>query len=181
MANLEKFKATIGGGVRPNQFKVEITPPSIITASSALTEKFTVLCHSASLPSSAIGQATAFHRGRPIPLGGERVFQPWTIVVYNDTTFSLRSMFERWSDSINYYDTAAGETNPEMYKTDRCFVTQLDRNGASLKQYQIMGIFPLEIGDIPLSWAQNDVIEEFAVTFAVERIEPFPNGSVINL
>jgi len=165
MANLESFKARIGGGVRPNQFSVEITGAPVTFTG------LDFLCHAASLPGSTIGQAPVFHRGRVIPLAGERTFNPWNITIYADQALAIRSQFEVWSNLMNDYANASGETDPNSYKA-QAIVTQLDRNDLVVKTYNIVGIFPVDISEIQLAWQQNDTVEEFTVTFAVERVDP---------
>ncbi len=178
MADLEKFKKTIGGGIRPNQFRVSlVNSPSIV----GLTPDFSFLCHAASLPGSTIGQAPTFHRGRMIPLAGERTFDPWSIVVYADQDMNVRRSFEKWGHFINNYRDNTGETNPDRgtggYKGE--FVVELLRRNdtssdlSTLSTYNIRGMFPINISEMQLSWQQNDVVGEFSVTFAVEDVIPW--------
>lgn len=168
MPNLEAFKSQIRGGVRPNQFDVEIDSSPMGGAFSQIP----YMCHSTTLPGSSVGQAQVFFRGRMIPLGGERTFNPWTCTVYADQTHALRTRFEQWSDLFNNYANNSGLTDPFGYKGS-AIVTQLDRNELLIKKYHVLGIFPIDISEIQVAWQQNDVVEEFSVTFAVERVDPF--------
>ena len=167
MANLETFKSKVGGGIRPNQFKVNINASAAGVELSDSTFEF--LCHASSLPGSTIGQATVHHRGRAIPLAGDRTFAPWTVTVYADQNMMIRDKFESWSDRMNTYDKATGEGDPTGYKGTGTVVL-LDRSGdQAIYTYQMQGIFPLDISDIQLSWQANDVVGEFSVTFAIEK------------
>ena len=58
------------------------------------------------------------------------------------------------------------------------FVDQLDRNGTTLKSYTYRGLFPTTLANIPLNYNDNDKIEEFDVTFAIQFFETlwFGNG-----
>jgi hypothetical protein len=170
MANIESFKEKIGGGVRVNQFAVNIDSTGLATGVD-ISNDFKFLCHSTSLPGSSIGQSQVFHRGRMIPLAGERQFQPWTVVVYADQSMSIRDQFETWSNAINNYSDNTGLTTPINYKGSAT-VQLLDRNSSvPLYEYRMKGIFPIEISEIQLGWAQNDVVGEFQVTFAIESFD----------
>jgi hypothetical protein len=166
MANLARFKEIIGGGVRPNQFVVEVDTPL-----GNLGElKF--LCHAASLPGSSISQAPVFHRGRMISLAGERSFNPWTISVYADQNLEIRTQLERWSNVINNYGDNTGTTDPRVYKAHALYVTQLGRNNEAIKSYRMRDAWPIDLSEMQLSWQANDQVSEFSVTFAMDWFEP---------
>ena len=44
------------------------------------------------------------------------------------------------------------------------YVDHLDRDGNSIKQYQLRGAFPTSLDGIALSYGTNDAIEDFGVT-----------------
>lgn len=46
-------------------------------------------------------------------------------------------------------------------------VIQLDRENNPIKSYLFEGIWPTQLGEIQLGFDQNDMIEEFTVTLAV--------------
>jgi hypothetical protein len=59
--------------------------------------------------------------GRPINLGGEREFQPWTVQVYNEN-FLIRDALVRWSNGFNNIADNSGETSPRATRrTSRSF------------------------------------------------------------
>lgn len=177
MSLLEFRSNMLGGGARPNQFKVELTLPSIASGGTEAGRKAQFLCKGTSLPGSSLGVAQAFYRGRILPLAGERRFDPWTIQVYNDTDFAIRNAMESWSDQINNLEFNTGITNPISYTTDMQ-VHQLGRNGEVLKSYKFVGAFPMEITPIALDMQANDQIEEFGVTFVYAHyVTEFDNKS----
>ena len=165
MANIADFKAQmIGGGARPNQFRVELTFPSWVTLGVVAGQRAQFLCKAAQLPASTIETLPVLYRGRPINFAGERTFQPWTISVYNDTTFGIRNALEQWQSGIQNYNTTNGRVNPGDYQVDLT-VYQLDRNGASIKEYKFVDAFPTNIGAIGLDYEQQNAIEQFDVEF----------------
>jgi hypothetical protein len=165
MANISDFKAQmIGGGARANQFRVELSFPSFVTAGALVGLNSQFLCKAAQLPASTIDNVQTFYRGRPVNFAGERSFQPWTISVYNDTTFSIRNAMEIWSDGVLNMAATNGRVNPRDYQVD-LLVHQLDRNGATVKSYKFADAYPTEIGAIALDYETNNQIEMFDITF----------------
>jgi hypothetical protein len=56
----------------------------------------------------------------------------------------------------------AGGARPNQF---RVFVEHLDRNDDTLATYTLFNAFPINMSEISLQYGQNDVIEEFTVTF----------------
>jgi hypothetical protein len=165
MANIADFKAQmIGGGARPNQFRVELTFPSFVTLGVVAGQRAQFLCKAAQLPASTIETLPVLYRGRPVNFAGERTFQPWTVTLYNDTTFGIRNALEQWQSGIQNYNTTNGRTNPTDYQVD-LLVHQLDRNGATIKTYKFVDAFPTAISAIGLDYEQQNAIEQFDVEF----------------
>lgn len=165
MANIADFKAQmIGGGARPNQFRVELTFPSFVTLGVVAGQRAQFLCKAAQLPASTIETLPVLYRGRPVNFAGERTFQPWTVTIYNDTTFGIRNALEQWQSGIQNYNTTNGRTNPTDYQVD-LMVHQLDRNGATIKSYKFVDAFPTAISAIGLDYEQQNAIEQFDVEF----------------
>ena len=165
MANITDFTSQlVGGGARANQFRAYLHFPTFVGAGSFEGARAQFLCKSATLPGSQISEIEIPYRGRQVFIAGERTFQPWTISVYNDTTFGLRNAFETWQSGIQRYAATNGLTNPADYQVE-LEIHQLDRNGATLKTYKFSDAFPVEIGQIQLDYGQGNEIESFDVTF----------------
>lgn len=165
MAQISEFKAMmVGGGARPNQFRVELGFPSFVSTGAIVGLKSMFLCKAATLPSSTVENIAIQYRGRPINFAGERTFAPWTITVYNDTDFAIRNALEVWSNGIQNLSTTGGLTNPRDYQSDMN-VNQLDRNGAVIKTYKFIDAYPTEISAIQLDYETGNQIETFDVTF----------------
>ena len=158
------FKQALGaGGARPNQFKVGLTfPDAGVDGDSLLTVT------GASIPASTVNPAIIQYRGREIKLAGERIFDPWTITIVNSTSFSLRKEFELWMNKMNSRLDNTGALVPSDYQSDLT-VTHLDRNGGELQRYELFDAFPINMSEIALQYAQNDIIEEYTVTFQYQH------------
>lgn len=162
--NIEEFKARLGaGGARPNQFRVRLAFPSYVVG---VDPSYSLLVTGAALPASNVNPAIIQYRGREIKLAGERIFDPWTITIVNDSNFSLRRPFEQWMNGMNDRETNEGVLQPRDYQAD-LIVEHLDRNDEVLQggTYTLKNSFPINMSEIALQYAQNDIFEEFTVTF----------------
>jgi hypothetical protein len=77
---------------------------------------------------------------------------------------SLRKPFEEWMNGMNDLEANTGILNPIDYQVDMS-VEHLDRNDDPLMTYVLYNAFPINMSEIGLQYGQNDVIEEFTVTF----------------
>ena len=170
MPNINEFKSRLrGGGARSNQFKVTLPFPGY-AAVGGETSDLAFLCKASAIPGQTIPSVSVPFRGRQLKIAGDRTFEDWTITVLNDTDFKLYRAFERWMNGINNMTDNEGIANPADYQVDG-FIDQLDRNGSTLKSYTYRGLFPTNLASIPLNYADNDKIEEFDVTFAIQFFE----------
>lgn len=162
---VDDFKGKLtGGGARPNLFDVNVNfPPYVSELGGNITETTNFLCKAAQLPGSTMGMIPVPFRGRQIKVAGDRVFEPWTLTIINDTDFAIRDAFERWMNGINGHESNTGLTNPVSYQSDMD-VRQLDKNGEVIKTYRIRGAFPVNVSPIDLAYDNNDAVEEFTVT-----------------
>ena len=162
---IQDFKSVLAGaGARANQFRVILTFPNWVPTGPLATLQAGFLVTASSLPASTLSTTPVVYRGRTIPYAGERQFSPWSVNVLNDTNFVIRNALETWQQGINQNETNRGRVAANQYQCN-AIVQQLDRNDVVLKQYQMIDIWPSNIGDIPLNYSQNDVIEEFPVVF----------------
>lgn len=153
------------GGARSNAFKCIITPPQgIIPGATAAGSKIEFMAKAASLPAATVADIEVSYRGRPVHFAGERVFQPWTVTLYNDNDFIVRNAFEAWVNEISRAESTNGVLNPADYQVDM-EVYQLDRNDNQLKKYIFRDAYPTDVDAIPLSWDANNQIQEYSVTF----------------
>ncbi|MEK9698756.1 MAG: phage tail protein [Candidatus Poseidoniales archaeon] len=167
MADLrvDRFRAQLtGGGARANMFEVNIAFPGYAGGDTEITN---FMCRSAQIPASIIGTVEVPFRGRIIKLAGDRTFEPWTITVYNDTTFNVRNAFERWMNGLNSHVTnlsaEANNSGIGGYAANM-EVNQLDQQGTVTKQYILKNAFPINVAPIDLTYDAATAIEEFTVT-----------------
>lgn len=164
MSAINDFRShLLGGGARPNQFRVVMTFPTFAGGSSD-AEKMSFLCNATSLPASTMGIIEVPFRGRFLKIAGEKTFESWTVTVLNDVNFTLRNAFEKWSNEINNHSDNLGLVNPLDYQTD-AEVHQLLRDGTVAKAYKFFYMFPNSVSAIDLDMGSNDQIESFQVEF----------------
>ena len=157
----------VGGGARPNLFKVTMSFPSYVTANVELAS---YMCKATSMPASTIAPIAVPFRGRQLQIAGDRTFDPWSVTIINDTDFNVRNSFEQWMNGINQHKLNTGLTQPSSYMADM-IVEQLDKDGTVEKTYNIRGTFPTNLGAIELSYDSENAIEEFEVELQIQYWE----------
>ena len=165
--DIAAFKGALkNGGARPNQFRVQLNFPTS-RVGDADTD---LLVTGAALPASTVNPAIIQYRGREIKFAGERIFDPWTITIVNDNKMQLRRNFENWMELMNEKASNAGDIAWQSY-TENLNVIHLDRNGQALEggYYTLHDAFPINMSEIALQYAQNDILEEFTVTFQYQH------------
>ena len=185
--SIAAFKgALIGGGARPNLFKVQMT--DVPGDGNWDATNFEFLCKAASLPASNVPAIDVPFRGRIFKVAGDRSIENWTVTIINDEDNKYRTAFEEWLQLIHKLENGTGATSPDEYmKTaqvfqlgrgsdspskkpnDGTYANSADNTGnvAILKAYDFQDIFPVSVSAIDLSYDSGDTIEEFTVEFAV--------------
>ena len=171
------FQQAIRGGVRPNLFQVEhnwpgtnLTEPKL----EGLTDNPVMyMCKSAALPATNVGTVELPFRGRVVKVPGDRTYETWTATFYNDDAFKLRSAYEKWISLTNGVDANLAEA--DIADTFRnIYVSQLDKfsGGANklktIRTYELVGAWPVSVGQIAVAYDNNDSYEEFDVEFAYQ-------------
>lgn len=180
--NIDAFRTQlVGDGARPNLFEIQLVFPTFVTLGAAAQQKVTFLCKSAQLPGSTVGVAPLFYKGREVKLAGNRTWQDWTIQVINDEDMVIRNAFEQWVNGLNSPQdnvrSPAATIIDGGYGVD-AQVTHFGKNGNIIKQYQLIGMWPMDISPIELDWGQNDTVEEFTATLAMQYwLDPALSGS----
>ena len=169
MATISDFKSRmIGGGARANQFKCTLTFPSYVSGAVAGVAAETVSSYAECRTTCLDNRNTPVnYRGRVVNFGGERTFTPWTVTIYNDTSFAIRDALEIWQNGINNVETKQSRQFPAEYLVD-LRVDHLDRNDDVLKSYIIRDAYPTNIGEIALDFGTNDAIAEFTCEFTYQ-------------
>jgi hypothetical protein len=157
--NLTDFKGRFSlEGARPTLFEAKVFGLPFADSRN----DFTFHCKAAQLPGKTLGVVEVPYFGRKIKVHGDQTFAEWTVTVINEENFRVRNGFELWMSTINQH---VQNTKVDLgYKAPLAFVTQYSKQGAVVKEYKFVGMFPTDISPIDVSWESNDTIEEFTVT-----------------
>jgi hypothetical protein len=162
--DISAFKSNLtAGGARPNLFEANVINP-IAGGGDA---SFRFVCKAAQVPSASIPAIDVPYFGRQVRLAGNRVFEPWTVTIFNDEGFTVRNALEQWMGAINTHEGNLQLSPQGTYKSDS-EVVHYGKDGSAIATYKFYGLFPTEIGAIELAWDSNDQVEEYTVTFAYD-------------
>ena len=170
--NVAEFRSNlVGDGARPNLFSVSLIFPLIATNSVVAGEKTTFMAKAAQLPGASMGTVPVYYFGRELKFAGNRTFPDWTIQIINDEDFVIRNSLENWMNKINSHEGNLRDKDAvrTLDYTSESTVSQYSKiGGKAIKQYNFVGLFPIDIAPIDLDWGSNDTIEEYSVTFAYQ-------------
>jgi hypothetical protein len=166
MPTLAEFKANFASGARPTLYQVTLNFPAAVASGDA-SRKFQFTCKAASLPGQQSGTILVPYMGRKIKLAGDREFADMQVTVINDSDWVVRTAFERWMQMINGHAENVGATRLADYSVDM-LLEQLDRSGAVIATYTLIGAFPTVVDPIGLSYEAVDQVEEFGVTLSYQ-------------
>ena len=177
MANYEPFKisnfieSVSFDGARPNLFEISFSEQA-----TSVGEIFTFRAESTSIPGSSIGTASAYFFGREVKFAGNRRFDNWTVQVLvdeGDYAKGPRYYLESWMNKLNgHVENKRAEgfvaPSPSGYHRDGTIKHYGKLGGTPIAEYKMVQCFPIDISPINLGWDQNDQIERFSVTFAMQ-------------
>jgi len=159
--NVNAFKGELsGGGARPSLFEVTITGQGVPDT------RFHA--RATSIPQSTLGTIVVPYFGRQIKLAGNRTFEDWTVTILNDEDFEIRNAMEAWSHSINQHSGNIQTAGPAKNAYEgTAEVIQYGKDGSQLQTDKFVGIYPIAVAPIDLTW-EAEAIEEYTVTFAYD-------------
>lgn len=172
--SLSYFKQKFNGGTRQNRFEVEGNWPSIITENPQTC--FHVV--SASMPQSDVGIIQIPYRGRVLNIAGDREYEAWNLVVYDDTgTNSLWKAFTSWSNRINkILGNVTDSNNLNFTRTKTNWkVRQLNTtNNGTLRELELLGCWPASVGALNFNASNvNPVVFNVTMNYDQFRITKY--------
>ena len=162
LGSVDEFKSRLtGGGARGNLFQITLANPRGGLGVELDIDFASFMCEGGQLPASTVGTIEIPFRGRRLKVAGDRVFDPWTVTVINDTEVKVRDQMEVWMNAIANHADAGGTQNPELYFADLS-VQQFDRDERVIKTYTFKDAWPSSVSAIELSYADAEV-ERFQI------------------
>lgn len=146
------------GGYRPSLFEVQIP--------GRLGQEFNFLAQASNVPAMTVGTIEVPYFGRQIKIAGNRTYAEWSTTVMVEEDFRIRDQLERWSMRINRGDSNIRAEVNEEYKED-AQVLLYGKNGTVIRRYNLVGLWPSEVGTIELSWDSTE-IGTYTVTWAFD-------------
>lgn len=166
MARLNEFIGALKkGGVRANQFKVFVAPPSPLKLDNA----FQFLARSTTLPTLTMGEIPVPYRGRQIFISGDRTYEAWEVTVISDREQGILHTFQDWNNQIGDIGISTQRTGvgdePSAYYGS-AMVQQLDRqdDGLPIRTYYLHQCWPTVVAGYELNFETNDALVEFPIT-----------------
>lgn len=158
--NIENFKGSVRDLARPNRFEVTLARAGDLQFTAKGTD----------VPPNTVDAMDVNYQGRIIKFTGDRTNPDWTLTVYGKESYETYNAFEQWMVQIN--DPVANvSAAPSAVKEDG-IIKQLGRDGSTLKQWKLVGAFPIELGSLPFDWSSNSTPLEFSVTLAYDYALP---------
>lgn len=174
--NIQEFlsKGLVYGGARPTLFAVTVTDPF----NSDNQDSWPFLCRAASIPPAPVDIIRVPYFGRNVKFAGDRDFPEWTVTVYNDESFPLRILMERWSNEINaLVSNMMDPTQDVLAYKQTATVTEYGKQGAALRSYIFSGIWPVNVDAMQVDWGAQNTLQQFDVTFAYDYWQPASGDS----
>lgn len=166
--DLTGFIASYQSGARANRFKVIINWPTVV-GSPNVSDEFIVT--GAAMPASILGVINVMFKGRPIPVPGDRTYEPVTFTFLNDLSHSHRNVLERWHDLMLAHENNVQGTFSYKDLVTTVEVIQMDRNENNIKRVKLVNAWPSNVSEIALDYNTVDQVETFTATFNYAYIE----------
>jgi len=165
--NLQEFKSRglTYHGARPTLFSIEINDVPSGTDLGGGMDKIKFMCRASNLPPAIVDSVPVGYFGRDIKVSGDATYPDWNVSVINDEDFAVRDLMERWS---RYMNSPVENLRQDINYKMSAVITQYGKDGNELRSYEMVGIFPTNVGTIELSWDNKNQIETFDVTFAYD-------------
>lgn len=183
---ISEFKANMdryGGPAQTSLFEVQIVP-KIQVRSGLIPRELTMFCKTATVPGLNLNTAqydSVAQLPKTFPQGIEN--SPMNAIFMLDSDHQVVSYFHSWMQFIVNYGTKGGnfaEVDGQLpyevgYKDEyacRMIIKYYSTRGRLDTYYETVldNVFPVSIGDIDLSWENNDSYGTLPVSFAYDRI-----------
>lgn len=153
---MQAFKS--GDFARNNLFRVRIPH---------LGETFEFKCRATTAPPATLEKIPVAFMNRKINVAGDRTYDDWTITIYNDDEHETRDQLLQWQNDAHAMGNRIHGKAPAEYKHD-AVIMQYNRAGEKTKEYNVVGSFPLVIGELVLDWENNNEVQTFECQLAID-------------
>lgn len=131
-------------------------------------EKVTAFARTAKLPAYTISTVEVPFQTQKWRIAGTASFDgKWSVNFLCDEGHAIRHKLISWMSKA-YDPSILRNGAPSEYKADNIRVVQLDRGSSAVVQYQFVGMFPTNVGDIALSHEASESPETFDCEFTYD-------------
>lgn len=188
--NINDFKATMdkyGGPARVSMFEVEIASTSLdgtaIAPGIISTRDLRFFCQSVSVP--GINLETTYYRpsgiGFPESIPTASTPEALNCVFVLDNQHTIMTFFHRWMNTVMNVGSARGNTDSGLamheieYKSSYAASSMIVRhysstNESNTYEFEYLGVYPTQVGNVDLSWSGKDTIATITVNFSYSKL-----------
>jgi hypothetical protein len=187
--NINDFKALLNkfhGVARTNMFDVQIPVPPMMRGQTNINNnevtatQISLLCEQATLPGVSLNTVDIrrYGTGATEKKPYLPTFADQTFMFIGDNVGAVHGFFYKWMNGIIKYDVNPGNLTRTGYNGSSAFeveyknsyavdivITCYDEADNSIIVCRLYNAFPIFLGDVQLSWADNDQYMRIPVTF----------------
>jgi hypothetical protein len=131
-------------------------------------EKVTAFARSSSLPAYTIGVVEVPFQTQKWRIAHTAQFDgKWSVKFLCDEGHAIRNKLMAWMTKA-YDPSLLRNGAPIEYKTDNIRIVQLDRSSQAVVQYQFVGMFPTNVGNIEVAHDGGEQPEQFDCEFTYD-------------
>ena len=137
--------------------------------SPVLTQEDLVYATAASLPARAITNVPIPYMGLSFNLPGAATYpgsEGYALTFRADGQHQLRTVFENWSRDIFDDQTSTGEFR--LHSNSTISLAQLNQNLDVARIYKLIGVYPVNVGDMAFDMTGGGNIVNFTATLAYQ-------------
>ena len=147
-----------------------------------ITNSAGLLCSSASIPGSTLATAdiNGNFMGVQEKMAHTRIFTQMQLEFYVDSDYRMIKFLEHWMEFISSGSDSSSSVSaddnayyyrmqyPDDYKSNQTKIIKFDRDYNREIEYNFVGLFPIEMSSVPISYEASDVLK-VSVAFNYER------------
>ncbi len=158
MSTIDSFVNNFDIGARANMYKVFI---------DGLDQKLEFTCKAAQLPGRTINPIEVKYLANTIKLGGDSIFDDWTVTILADEDFGVRNAIIEWQEQIKAAKDATGQSTLNYMRTAEIVHLKRDGGENSDARFKFFNLWPTVLDPVELSFDSADTIAEYGCTFSV--------------
>ena len=136
---------------------------------SLLTQEDLVYAKGGDIPGRTIGTVSVPYMGLQFKVPGAASYptsDAYRLTFYADSENLIRTVFERWSEIT--FDDATSTGNYKLFENSVVSLAQLNQKLEIVNKYNLIGVFPVEVGALTYKTVGSGESIEFSATLAYQ-------------